>query len=181
MEDRRFDQFVRSLVASHSRRRTVAVLVGLVAWLRVARTAADEDGSIIVDASGGNGNLAGQRDRRRRSAPVSSPTPTPTPTPCASAPQEVLCAGTCNREVVNSCGESVRCTCPVGEACGPGDLCCPLAHLCLASNVCCGADQVCAAGGGVCCAPERVCSVGGVLNACCGVPGICVNGICTIP
>jgi hypothetical protein len=180
MAESRFDRLARALGAGGSRRRLVGAFLAGTLAVRRARTAVAEDeesGTAIADASGGDGN-AGRR-RTTRLAP--NPPSPPSPPSCRPTPRAEACQGRCNRTVADGCGGRVRCDCPAGQVCGPGDLCCPEARLCLPSNVCCAEGSVCAPGGGVCCAPERVCTVGGVLDACCSSPNICLDGVCGPP
>jgi hypothetical protein len=73
MEGTRFDHLARALATSGSRRRVLgAVLVGALGSLWTRATAADDSGTAIADASGGDHNLAtvvdpatGEHDRNR--------------------------------------------------------------------------------------------------------------------
>ena len=178
VEDRRFDQLTRMMVGTRSRRRLLGLLTAILAGVGLTDTEAEEQGGIVIsDASGGDGNVASGNHRLPRPGP--EPGPGPGPSPCRPRTLEEACQGACKREVADGCEGRISCTCPAGEACGPGDVCCPLPRLCLPSDICCAADLVCARGGGVCCPPARVCEVGGVLNACCAAPLSCVNGECT--
>jgi hypothetical protein len=59
MEGKRFDQFARAVATSGSRRRVLAgFLAAALASLRVRTTSADDDGTAIADASGGDHNVA---------------------------------------------------------------------------------------------------------------------------
>ena len=73
VEGKRFDQLARTVGASGSRRRLLgALLVAVLGGLRLRVATADDDGTVIADASGGNHNHAtvidpptGQHDRNR--------------------------------------------------------------------------------------------------------------------
>jgi hypothetical protein len=59
MEGKRFDQFARAVATSGSRRRVLAgFLAAALGSLRVRTTSADDDGTAIADASGGDHNVA---------------------------------------------------------------------------------------------------------------------------
>jgi hypothetical protein len=59
MEGKHFDQLARAVATSGSRRRVLAGLVaGALGSVRIRTTAADDDGIVIADASGGDNNLA---------------------------------------------------------------------------------------------------------------------------
>ena len=197
MEPQSFDQLARSVARGGSRRRLLAgVLAGALGSLRARPTTADEGGTIIADASGGNRNRAttgNEEDSQDRK-------------PCQPESEHERCDGRCDVVVNDGCGGELKCTCngdkvcaqddavccprerlcdgkrvccKGDDVCGPGDACCPPERLCIPSNVCCSASKVCAPGGGVCCLPENVCEVGGVQNACCEGQGVqCVNGVC---
>src|SRR4051794_12065097 len=64
MDGTRFDQLVRTVAVSGSRRRLLgALLAGALGSLRLRTTAADDSGTAIADASGGNDNLASAVDQ----------------------------------------------------------------------------------------------------------------------
>lgn len=59
MNGKRFDHLARDVAASGSRRRLLgALLAGALGGLRLRITAADDSGTAIADASGGNNNLS---------------------------------------------------------------------------------------------------------------------------
>jgi hypothetical protein len=198
MEGARFDELARTVASSGSRRRLLgALLAGALGSLRIRATRADESGTEIADASGGNDNLAAVVDRGNGND-----------TRCQPKSQHEACEDRCDRVVNDGCGGEIDCSCDgekvcaekdgvccrpeqlcdskraccrPGETCGPGDACCPTERVCLPSNTCCAAGKICAPGVGVCCAPENICTVGGVPNACCGGIGTCIGGMCVIP
>jgi hypothetical protein len=64
MEGKHFDQLVRALATRGSRRRVLGgFLAGALGGLRIRPTAADDSGTAIADASGGNHNLASAADQ----------------------------------------------------------------------------------------------------------------------
>jgi hypothetical protein len=64
MEGTRFDQLARVMATSGSRRRVLGgFLAGALAGLRIRSTAADDSGTAIADASGGNHNHASAADQ----------------------------------------------------------------------------------------------------------------------
>jgi hypothetical protein len=64
MEGKRFDQLVRALATRGSRRRVLGgFLAGTLGGLRIRPSAADDSGTTIADASGGNHNLASAVDQ----------------------------------------------------------------------------------------------------------------------
>ncbi len=200
MDDGGFDRLVRAVAMRGSRRRVLGgLLAGALGSLRVRPTAADDSGTAIADASGGNHNATTvtdpatggndhDRDNREQCQPKS---------------QGKLCEGRCDLTVDDGCGGTLKCTCDGktecaprdgvccrperlcagmkeccqgSDTCAPEDVCCPPERLCLPSNRCCPGGEVCAPGGGVCCAPQQVCTVGGVADACCA--GVCTGGVC---
>jgi hypothetical protein len=193
MEGTRFDYLARTMATSGSRRRVLSALLAVaLGSLHPRPTRADERGTTIADASGGDDNLAAVVHRG-------------SDTRCQPKSQNDACEDRCNRVVNDGCGGEVDCACngekvcaekdgvccqpeqlcdskrvccPSGETCGPGDACCPTERVCLPSDDCCPAGKICAPGGGVCCAPEEICAVGGVPNACCGGIGTCIGGVC---
>jgi hypothetical protein len=193
MEGYRFDYLARTVASSGSRRRVLgALLAGALGGLRLRATRADERGTAIAHASGGNDDLAAVVHRGND-------------TPCQPTSPHDACEDCCNQVVNDGCGGEIDCSCegekvcaekdevccrpeqlcdekrvccPSGETCGPGDACCPTERVCLPSDTCCPAGKIYARGGGVCCAPADVCEVGGVDEACCSAPQQCVAGVC---
>ena len=197
MEGIRFDSLARTMATSGSRRRVLgALLAGALGSLRLRATRADESGTAIADAGGGDDNLA---------IVVNPATGGNDSKPCQPKSQQEACEDRCDQVVNDGCGGEIDCTCdggkvcaekdgvccrpeqlcdekrvccPPGEGCGPGDACCPKERICTPSDVCCAVSDVCARGGGVCCASQRVCAIGGVDEACCSAPQQCVAGVC---
>ena len=63
MEGKRFDQLARAVATRGSRRRVLGGFLAALAALRIRATAADDSGTAIADASGGNDNLASAADQ----------------------------------------------------------------------------------------------------------------------
>lgn len=190
-----FDRLARAVATRGSRRRVLGgLLAGTLGGLWMRPTAADNSGTVIADASGGDDNAAGGNDHDRDN---------PAREPCQPESERKLCERRCDQVVDDGCGGRIKCTCDGktvcaprdgvccrterlcagkkeccqgGDTCAPEDICCPPERLCLPSNRCCSGGEVCAPGGGVCCAPQQVCTVGGVANACCS--GTCIAGVC---
>ena len=208
MEPRSFDQLARSIARSGSRRRLLAVVLGgALGSLRARTTTADEGGTIIADARGGDLNRAtatdpatgNDRDHDRDKD-------TRDRKPCQPDSERERCDGRCDVVVNDGCGGELKCTCDGdrvcarddavccpperlcggkrvcckgADVCGPGDACCPSERACFPSDVCCPAGTECTVGGGTCCLLEDICRTGGVAAACCDNPGQqCVNGVC---
>jgi hypothetical protein len=196
MEGTRFDYLARSVATSGSRRRVLgALLGGVLGGLRLRATRADERGTAIADASGGDDDLAAIVHRNDD-------------TRCQPTSRDEACEDRCYRVVNDGCGGEIDCTCngekvcarqegvccqpeqvcneervccPPGETCGPGDACCPTERVCLLSNKCCAPGMFCTPGGGTCCTPEDTCIVGGAPQpACCTNIGTCIDGVCVI-
>src|SRR5215210_2392874 len=92
MEGTRFDYLARTVATSGSRRRVLgALLAGALGGLRLRATRADERGTAIADASGGNDNLAGVVDRGND-------------TRCQPTSPHDACEDRCNRVVNDGCG-----------------------------------------------------------------------------
>lgn len=207
MEPQSFDQLARSLATGGSRRRLLAgVLGGVLASLRARTTTADEGGTVIADASGGDLNRATAIDPATTGNDLDNDTRDRKP--CQPDSEHDRCEDRCDIVVNDGCGGELKCSCngdkvcarddavccqperlcddkrvccKGDDVCGPGDACCSSERVCAPSNECCSAGKVCAPGGGVCCQPENICEVGGVPEACCASPAECVNGVCQTP
>jgi hypothetical protein len=206
MEPQSFDQLARFVATSGSRRRLLAgALGGALGSLRARTATADEGGTIIADASGGDLNRATATDPTTTGNDRDKGKGTRDRNPCQPDSERDRCEGRCDIVVNDGCGGELKCTCDDDKVCarddavccrperlcdgkrvcckgedicGPGDTCCPPERLCIPSDVCCSASKVCAPGGGVCCLPERVCTVGGVRDACCSFGKACMAGVC---
>lgn len=182
MDDRRFDQLVRSLARPGSRRALIKGLLGLGGIAAVGSVALEDE----------------VRAARR-------PTPTPNPVTCPG--QQVPCAtGCCCPGGAAPCGAEC---CPNGQATCCDGACCY--GICYGEGLCCEGGTpvcsvdgccsgVCVANGQFCCRPaavcgdaccrdtERCCTTGlgapvcRAAGACCTdaecIGGICQDGIC---
>ena len=199
MEETHFDRVAR-VAAGGSRRRVLgALLAGALASLRLHTTSADQPGTVVAEAGGGDHNLATVVEPINYSDKDTRET-------CQPDSERDRCQGRCDRVVNDDCGGEIKCTCDgekvcaredgvyrqpdlvcagkcdsgrEGEVCGPGDACCPIERVCRRSNACCPAGMFCTPGGGTCCVPEDTCQVGGVPEpACCTEIGTCIGDVC---
>ena len=196
MEETHFDHVARAVAAGASRRRVLGTLLAGALWsLRLRATNADEPGTVIAEAGGGDQNLATVMNLNPDNDK-----------PCKPDSERDRCEDRCDRVVNDGCGGDIKCTCHgekvcarddgvccqpdlvcagkcdpcrEGEVCGPGDACCPTERVCRPSNECCPDGMFCTPGGGTCCVPEDPCLVGGAPEpACCTNLGTCIGGVC---
>src|SRR3954466_7254209 len=116
MEGTRFDYLARAVATSGSRRQVLrALLAGALGSLRLRATSADESGTVIADAGGGDDNLATGDEATGGNDSTS----------CQPKSQQEACDDRCNRVVSDGCGGEIHCTCGGDKVCARKDeVCC---------------------------------------------------------
>lgn len=190
MEGTRFDRLARSVATSGSRRRVLgAMLAGALGSLRIRATAADDSGTAIADASGGDHNQATvvdpatggttpdrhkndtQDNEKDEDEDEDKDRDNDASRDCQPESDAEACGSQTCGTAVNRCGQSVNCAgcagCCSGTSCENGD-----------SNGACGTQGVACSD---CGAAGQTCVENGLCATLCDNPGSsagCPCGLC---